>query len=59
MNENVNTISISIVKLTNNSDVALNKRSAGQGSLFCVWLVSCIDSMSLVVRKQFHRLIVT
>ena len=59
MNENVNTISISTVKLTYNSDVALNKRSAGQGSLFCVWLVSCIDPMSLAVRKRFHRPIVT
>ena len=29
----------------------LNKRTAGQGSVFCVWLFKCNDSMSLAVRK--------
>ena len=42
--------------LTSYFDVALNKRNAGQGSVFCVWLFSCKDSMCLTVRKRFLRL---
>ena len=49
------TIFISPVSLTSYFDVTLNKRNAGQGSVFCVWLLSCKDSMSLAVRKQFLR----
>ena len=37
-------------------DVALNKRDAGQGSVFCVWSFSCNDSICLSLRKQFLRL---
>ena len=51
INDKVNTIFISHVTLTTYFDEALNKRSAARGSSFCVWLVSCNDSMSLVVRK--------
>ena len=36
-------------------DPALSKRNAGQGSVFCVWLYSCNDSMPLAVRKRFLR----
>ena len=53
INEKGNTIFISPVTLTSYFDVTLNKRNAGQGSVFCVWLLSCKDSMSLVVRKRF------
>ena len=55
-NEKVNTIFISPVTLTSEYDVALNKRNACQGSVFCVWLFLCNDSMSLVVRKSYFRL---
>ena len=55
INEKVNTVYLSPVTLTSYFDVTLNKRNAGQGSLFCVWLLSCKDSMSLAVRKQFVR----
>ena len=55
-NENINTIFISPVTLTSYFDVALNKRNAGQGSAFGVWLCSCNDSISLGVRKRFQRL---
>ena len=33
INENVNTTFISIVKITSDSSIALNKRTAGQGSI--------------------------
>ena len=56
INEKVNTIFISPVTFTSYFDVALNKRNAGQWSLFCVWLFSCSDSMSLAVRKRSLRL---
>ena len=52
MNEKVNRIFILPVTLKSYFDVALNKRNAGQGSVFCVWLFSCNDSMPLAVRKQ-------
>ena len=41
---------------TSDFDVALNKRNAGQGSVFYVWSFSCNDSISLAVRKRFLRL---
>ena len=56
INENVKTIFISPVTLTSYFDVALNKHNAAGGSLVCVWLFSCSDSMSLVVRKRSLRL---
>ena len=40
INEKVNTLFISPVTLTSYFDVALNKRNAGQGSVFCVWVFS-------------------
>ena len=55
---NVNTVFISTFtfKLTPDSDVALNKRTAGQVSLytivFSVWFCSCNGSMSLAVTKK-------
>ena len=55
INEKVNTIFISPVTLTSYFDVALNKRNAGQESVFCVWLFSCNDSMSPDVTKRFLR----
>ena len=58
INEKVNTIFISPQTLTSYFDAALNKRNAGQGAVFCVWLFPCNDSMSLGVRKWFLRLIV-
>ena len=42
---------ISIVKLTSNSDVALNERTANKD-----WLFSCIESPA--VRKRFRRPVV-
>ena len=56
INEKVNTIFISPVMLTSYFDVALNKRTAGQGDVFRVWLFPCNDSMSVAVRKWFLRL---
>ena len=56
INKKVNTILISPEKVTFNFDVALNKRNAGQRSIFRVWLLSCNESMSLAVRKKFLRL---
>ena len=58
INEKVNTsfIFVSPVTLKSYFDVALNKRNGGQGSLFCVWLLSCNDAMSLAVRKRLLRL---
>ena len=47
---------LSPMTLTSDFDVALNKRNAGQGSVFCVWLFSCNDSMSLAGRKLLLRL---
>ena len=58
INEKLNTIFISPETLTSYFDVALNKRNAGQGSVFYVWSFSCNDSMSPAVRKGFRRLIV-
>ena len=59
MHENATTIFISTVKLTSDSEVALNKRRTGdKSSFFCVWLFSCINSMSPAVRKSFWKLMV-
>ena len=58
LNENINTIFISPMTLMSYFDVGLNKRNAGQGSVFCEWLFSCNNSMSLAVRKRFLRLTV-
>ena len=44
-----NTFFISPETLTSNFDVALNRRNAGQGSVFYVWSFSCNDSISLAV----------
>ena len=55
-NETVNTILISPETLTSDFDVALNKRYAGEGSVFYVCSFSCNDSISLAVRKRFLRL---
>ena len=52
----VNAIFISPVTLMCYFDVALNTCNAGQGSVFCVWLISCNDPMSLAVGKRFLRL---
>ena len=56
INKKINTIFNSPEVSTSNFDVALNKRNAGQGSLFYVWSFSCNDSISLAVRKRFLRL---
>ena len=56
INEKVNTIFISSETLTSYFDVALNKRNAGQGTVFYVKSFSCNDSISLAVRKHFLRL---
>ena len=53
VNEKVNTICISPETFLFYFDVALNKRNAGQGTIFRVWLLPCNDSMSLAVRKWF------
>ena len=47
INVNVYTIFISTVMFTSYFDVVLYKHNAGQGSVFCVWLFSCNDAMSL------------
>ena len=59
INAKVDTIFISLVTLTSYFDVALNKHNAGPWSVFCVWLFSCNDSMSLAGRNWFLRLNVT
>ena len=56
INAKVNKIFISPETLASYFDVALNKRNAGQGSVFYVWSFSCNDSISLAVRKRFLRL---
>ena len=56
INKKVNTIFISPETSTSYFAVALNKRDAGQGSLFYVWSFSCNDSVCLAVRKRFLRL---
>ena len=56
INAKVNKIFISPETLTSYFDAALNKRNAGQGSIFYVWSFSCNDSISLAVRKRFLRL---
>ena len=53
INEKVNTIFISPETLTSYFDVGLNKRNAGQGSVFYVCSFSCNDSISLGVTKRF------
>ena len=59
INAKVNKIFISPETLTSYFDVALNKSNAGQGFVFYVWLFSCKDSISLAVRKQFLRLMLS
>ena len=49
INEKVNKIFTSPEMLTSYFDVALNKRNAGQGSVFYLWLFTCNDSISLAV----------
>ena len=49
--EKVNTIFISPETLTSYFDVKLNKRNAGLGAVFRVWLSSCHYSMFLAVTK--------
>ena len=56
INEKVNTTFISPEMLASYFDAAPNTLNAGQGSVFCVCLLSCNDSMSLAVRKRFLRL---
>ena len=56
INEKVNTIFILPETSTSYFDEALNKRDAGQGSVFYVWSFSCNDSICLAVRKCFLRL---
>ena len=55
INEKFHTIFISPEALTSYFDVALNKRNAGKGAVFHVWLFPCNDLMSLAVRKWFVR----
>ena len=55
INEKVNIIFISLETLTSYFDVALNKRNAGQGSVFYVRSFLCNDSISRAVRKWFLR----
>ena len=50
------TIFISPETLTSSFDVALNKRDAGEGPVFRVWLFSSNGSTSLAVRKRFLKL---
>ena len=52
----VNTIFITPETLTSYFDVALNKRNAGQGSVFYIRSFSCNDSISLAVRKGCMKL---
>ena len=52
VNEKAKIIFISPETLTSYFDEALNKRYAGQGTVFRAWLIS----MSLAVRKWFLRL---
>ena len=52
IDEKVNTIFISPETSTSYFDVALNKRDAGQGSVFYVWSFSCNDSICLAVQKK-------
>ena len=56
INEKAYTIFISPETLTSYFVVALDKRNAGRGAVFPVWLFSCNDSMSLAIRKWFLRL---
>ena len=53
INEKVNTIIISPETATSYFDVALNKRNAGQGSVFYVWSFSCNVSICLAVKNGF------
>ena len=56
INKKAYTIFISPETSASYFDVALNKRGAGQWSVFYVWSFSCNDSVCLAVRKQFLRL---
>ena len=51
INEKVNTIFISTETSTSYFDVALNKCDAGQGSVVCVWSLSCNDLICLAVLR--------
>ena len=51
--DKVNTIFISPETPTSYLDVELNKRDAGQGSVFYVWSFSCNGPICLAVRKRF------
>ena len=55
INEKVNTLFISPVTLTSYFDVALNKRNAGQGSVFCVWVfhatIQCLSGCEKMVSE--------
>ena len=53
INKTVNAIFISTVKLTSNSDVALNKCTGDNGSFS--WLFSCIDCLKLMVIEDCNR----
>ena len=41
------------MNLTPDLDEEFHKRTADLWGLFCVWLISCNDHMSLAVRKKF------
>ena len=56
INEKVNITFISPETSKSYFDAALNKRNAGQGSVFYVRSFSCNDSISLAVIKRFLRL---
>ena len=51
INEKVN-IFFSPETLTSYVDVALDKRDAGEGHVFCIWLFLSNGSTSLAVRKR-------
>ena len=53
INYKVNTIFISPETSTSYFDVPLNKRNAGQRSVFYVWSFLCNDPISLVIKKRF------
>ena len=56
INEKVNTFFILTETLTAYFDVVLNKRNAGQGTVYYVRSFSCDDSIFLAVTKRFLRL---
>ena len=53
VNGNVNTFFILTVKLTINSDVTLNTRTASFRVFFCVWLSSFNDQCLWLSEKDF------